>query len=303
MLTAMENLMINLRGLSVAGVPLKKFALFQTSIIMSVRALRALFADMQRKYEVTFIATYKLNQDLLENLFAQARCKGGMNDRPTPLAVTQRIRLIILGKTPSVALARNTNTETDSTDEFLPTQKTAPAPDQTTGVEPEEVDEYLTARVLRVADIVPVVNEQPDPDVLAAAAAAGPVLQQDDVLVHQQERGGFIYLLGRVAFKLKKSHPHLGTHTYKLDNSLLPAFLGNLSYGGLTAPSEEFQQMGLVMEQAFLTWHGAEMFRNKIFVVRKLVEHIMSGNPNFEREIVLRNNIGALQMHIKHNIL
>lgn len=57
---------------------------------------------------------------MLENLISQLRTNGGLNDRPTPLSVIHRLRLIILGKTPGIT-QRNTNTveQGDHRDEYV----------------------------------------------------------------------------------------------------------------------------------------------------------------------------------------
>lgn len=284
-LNAMKELMKNMRVLKQDGQVSTSLVCFQTSIIMSINALQGLFADMQRRYGVKFIATYKLNQDLLENLFGQVRCRGGLNDRPTPMNVVQRIRLIILGKTPNVALARNTNTEVDGTDEFLPSQPLPPA--KSAAVEqPLDDDVELMAQILQRAGIEPIIEEPTDHDMNFSSDDTDSAMTE--ALPKQQERDGFIYILGWVAFKLKKSHPHLGAPTYKLDISRLPIFLANLSYGGLTTPSDEFKKIGLVMEKAFLSWHGPKEFKNKLNIVASLVDRIMLDNPGYDRVVVQR---------------
>lgn len=69
---------------------------------------------------IIIIYFLQLNQDLLENLISQLRTNGGLNDRPTPLSVIHRLRLIVLGKTPGIT-QRNTNTveQGDTRDEYV----------------------------------------------------------------------------------------------------------------------------------------------------------------------------------------
>lgn len=81
----------------------------------------------------------------MENLYSQVRTNGGLYDRPSPLSVIYRIRLIILGKTPGIT-QRNVNTLVSKD---------------------ADTDEFITATVLRKADIVPVVPEDfQDEDVI-----------------------------------------------------------------------------------------------------------------------------------------
>lgn len=68
---------------------------------MTTNALPILL-DNLKKYDVRYILTFRLNQDLLENLFSQLRGKGGLNDKPPPLDALYKLRLIILGKNPGI---------------------------------------------------------------------------------------------------------------------------------------------------------------------------------------------------------
>jgi hypothetical protein len=54
------------------------------------------------------------------------------------------------------------------------------------------------------------------------------------------EEDGLYYLAGWIAKKLKITHPHRGTFTYKL-HDCLPSWIKHLSFGGLIQPSESWQ--------------------------------------------------------------
>lgn len=74
---------------------------------MATNSLQRLYRNLQ-KYNVKYILTHRLNQDVLENLFSQLRSRGGLNDHPAPLNALYRLRMIILGKNPDI-LQSNAN--------------------------------------------------------------------------------------------------------------------------------------------------------------------------------------------------
>lgn len=113
-----------------------------------------------------------------------------------------------------------------------------------------------------------------------------------DILQSYQEKDGFVYLLGWVAFKLKNSHPDLGNKTAEVSQSLsnahMPPFLANLSYGGLMVPSEAFQVMGKAMEKIFILCHGTSGFDFKRNVVNEVKTRILEKYPKFDPTVVKR---------------
>jgi hypothetical protein len=74
----------------------KSIQVFQKGIIISTISIKSLFYDMKQRYDISYTLTYKVNQDVLENLFSRIRCWGG-TDHPTPLRTISRLKLIILG--------------------------------------------------------------------------------------------------------------------------------------------------------------------------------------------------------------
>lgn len=70
---------------------------FQKGIIMSNKALIMLYDYLKERYGMQYILTYRLNQDILENLFGALRSKGGLDDRPTPKQFKYRLRKYVLG--------------------------------------------------------------------------------------------------------------------------------------------------------------------------------------------------------------
>lgn len=86
---------------------------FQKGILLSNVSLVNLFKYLKSMYQVDYIITYHLNQDILENLFSYIRGMGGSNDHPTPLDIKYRLRWCILDKHSASVFTVNRNTEED----------------------------------------------------------------------------------------------------------------------------------------------------------------------------------------------
>lgn len=76
---------------------------------MTTTALPRLYEFLKEKYDVKYILTHRLNQDLLENMFSQIRARGGLYDHPSPLAALYRLRVILLGKNPGLVIQEQAN--------------------------------------------------------------------------------------------------------------------------------------------------------------------------------------------------
>lgn len=87
---------------------------FQTAIMISNKSLKCLYEDLQRRFRVEYILTYRLNQDVLENFFGVIRSKCGLHDHPDPLEFKYRLRSYILGRNEG-ALSAGGNVEEDDT--------------------------------------------------------------------------------------------------------------------------------------------------------------------------------------------
>lgn len=67
----MWKLMFESRGIRKGGVVCRSLAVFQKSILMSIVSLKGLFTDMQQKYAIKFISTYKVNSSELRIIVSQ----------------------------------------------------------------------------------------------------------------------------------------------------------------------------------------------------------------------------------------
>lgn len=66
-------------------------------------------------FEMSYITTNRLNQDVLENLFSYLRAMGAANDRPTALNIRYRLRWYILGKYSADTFTEKNNTTVHDT--------------------------------------------------------------------------------------------------------------------------------------------------------------------------------------------
>ena len=62
-----------------------------------------MFLYIQEKYssevfQVEYLLTRRLNQDILENFFSYLRSMGASHDHPTPVELRHRLKWYILGK-------------------------------------------------------------------------------------------------------------------------------------------------------------------------------------------------------------
>ncbi|XP_039968287.1 uncharacterized protein LOC120780084 [Bactrocera tryoni] len=70
---------------------------FQKDILQSNNALKLLLDDLRQQYKINYVLNYRLNQDVLENLFGVIRSKGGLHDHPDRQEFKYRLRSYILG--------------------------------------------------------------------------------------------------------------------------------------------------------------------------------------------------------------
>lgn len=65
---------------------------------MTNNSLKLLYNDLKTEYNISYLLTYRLNQDVLENFFGTIRSKGGLYDHPNRLEFMYRLRSYILGR-------------------------------------------------------------------------------------------------------------------------------------------------------------------------------------------------------------
>jgi len=81
----------------------------QTGYAVSINALLALYEQLKKRYNVPYLLTNHLNQDVLENFFALIRSFGNSSDHPTASQFRYRLRLALIGS--QTRPPQRTNTE------------------------------------------------------------------------------------------------------------------------------------------------------------------------------------------------
>lgn len=88
---------------------------FQKGILVSNSSLQNLYRDLTERFntknsQVLYITTNRLNQDVLENMFAYLRAMGAANDKPTAIDMRYRLRWYVLGKHSADVFTQGSNT-------------------------------------------------------------------------------------------------------------------------------------------------------------------------------------------------
>ena len=105
-----------IEGMLVVGK--KTLMPFQRGILLTNNAMLKLYDKLQVKFPSWFqyVLTRRLNQDVVENSFAQIRGMGGNHTQPGPVDFRQRLRLYILGGC-QVQYIKSANVEVEDEDE------------------------------------------------------------------------------------------------------------------------------------------------------------------------------------------
>ena len=185
-LDKMENILLNSR---VVGK--KELLPFQRGFLLSIRSLRQLHDYLFCRYELQYILTARLNQDLLENLFSQIRGTGVFYHHPTPVTVKHRMRSLLVGAKGSVFTAASVAADDVSEQEHY-------------------VSSELFRRGVNNTEQVCLTEERDDDSSFSEVHVDEDLsLSLDDINV----RG---YIGGYVAHKLRVTYPSLGVLTDKV---------------------------------------------------------------------------------------
>lgn len=92
---------------------------FQQGILVNNRSLISLYKDLNERFGISYIMTYRLNQDVLEHFFSYVRAMGATNDNPSALQLRHRLRSYIVGRDSVTIFTINTNNEQVDRNECL----------------------------------------------------------------------------------------------------------------------------------------------------------------------------------------
>ena len=117
-LAHMEEILVNSR---VVGK--KQHLPFQKGFLLTIRSLRSLYVELKSVYNVRYILTSRLNQDLLENLFSQVRGAGAFYDHPSPVSVKHRLKTLLIGAKSSIFTTTAVATDDHASSEYTVTSE------------------------------------------------------------------------------------------------------------------------------------------------------------------------------------
>lgn len=246
---------------------------FQKGILISNKSLAELFAYVQEKYNVEYILTSRLNQDVVENFFAYVRGMGGSNDHPTALDFKHRLRWFILGKHSAAIFVENKNTtEGNETNLIKVLEETCSHQD----LDEATIEACLIQPMLRdLSTDTEYSNPKAEEELLLSNISFVPAEYLEEEmhseivdLVSKFEikekvmQEAIKYVAGYVAYKYRHRYT-LGIPTSKLDTTKAPEWLTVVSQGSLLYPNDDLLQAALVLENEFFAMHGSSLSKDK----------------------------------------
>lgn len=259
---------------------------FQNGVLISNQSLRELFAYLNLEYQISYITTAKLNQDVLENFFSYIRSMGKTYDHPDAIQFMYRMRWYLLGKYTSTAFILKSNIEPDD-EHCLSVSKER----RNSEVECEEIcpTANLLNKLVENSDTI----EECDDTIFEHT----PTHENSGYDVIKEE--GLQYLTGYVALKLCNKYPQLGIITSKKEStSPTSTWIELVSKGGLRIPSEDFLKCAKFVEEGFLKIHGnngickdSGIIQKVFSVVENEIHHLNIPKDAVQRLILVRTFI------------
>lgn len=237
---------------------------FQKGIIMSSKSLNKLYEMLNEKYNVTYLLTYRLNQDCLEHFFCCLRQMGGNNDNPSPVQIKYRVKKYLLGK--EIALmgcGYNTHQDSDTTT----------VSDLLLSV--SEIDTNTTNTVTRVN-----LNEELCLSAMIFALDKEELNAYDPPSFDVQgmnfedamEAEGLRYVGGFLVKKFPQ-YEFLGSNSTKNDNTWISAC--SRVEGKLKTPNKDFLEKLIIMEKLFNCYHGNSLLKAEENAFKNLTTYMV----------------------------
>lgn len=262
---------------------------FQTGILASIKSLKGMATELQQMYNVTYIKTYRLNQDAVESLFSEIRALGRTNDSPTAPDLRNRLKLLILGA--KIRPPQNANVQIEKNRisymsvSLLDQIKPDPRKDNNLADETKEED-------LETDKVINEIKTTTDNDSI-------------DII----SETSLLYLAGYIGFLIKKSGgKDYGEISRKVPcleqeknlSTIAETWIHSLSRGGLIVPSTELASAIAKLEKQFTQHFPAKMIIRKPGILGIVQKTLASKLPNVDKTIVkLFANI-RLKIRIKH---
>lgn len=226
---------------------------------MTNNALRLLYDDLKSQYNVSYLLTYRLNQDVIENFFGVIRAKGGLYDHPDRLEFMYRLRSYILGRNEG-SLSLNGNTMVDDTPDL------------------ETVDSLSSNFFKTLNSGINIPEEAPEDELKS--------LQYD----------GLEHLAGYICHKINNPELVVANEIINTHKDSSFTWTNQLSEGFLQKPTEQMMQNMQQLELIFQQFNGDQIVYCRNYI-KTLVD--LSLNVPSERkvkELFFRSRISELNM-------
>lgn len=271
---------------------------FQKGIVLSNNSLIELFQYLQNQYDLDYILTYKLNQDILENFFSYIRGMGATNDHPTAMDIKYRLRWYILGKHSLAIFSLNKNTEeTNETCLLEPLEKENVH--QEICIAQESFDKVLSDKFdkntsfstdVETMEFSGYTFHSPDydlgEDVISDDHEKLLSMMDNNKMVDTIYNEGLKFIAGYVAYRFKDKYPNLnlGSQTRLIQSTRSPDWIEFLSRGNLIHPSDEMIELARLVEIEFQKFHK-NFFSKEANIFNKLLEKVRMAPTEIAKKI------------------
>lgn len=200
---------------------------------------------MISRYNLKYILTYRLNQDVLENFFGVIRAKGGLHDHPDQLEFKYRLRSYILGRNDGI-ISDAGNVENDDTPDLEKSEKSL------TGT-------VIFVRSVSIGAVTFYIAGKIFGDLNVDANTEEPVEQE----LTDMQYDGLENLAGYICHRLKDDLPDIVSKNEKFATY---SWVDHLSEGGLSKPTQKTMQHMQELQHIFETKNGQGLLITKDFV-------------------------------------
>lgn len=258
LLNSFETIVRNMRGVGKCSL-----LPFQKGIIISIKSLQQLQQQLEKEHGISYILTYRLNRDVIENFFSLIRGSGAPNDPPSAYEFMFRLKWYILGR-PLSATNKNTDIQSSSNEN---------------AIQDEECVTHLLFRS------IPLLDDPNEHDVHLQNP------EQDEVISRELDSDAIEYIAGYIAHCFKDKYPNLGqsANTLPLVSS---GWICHLSEEQLIKPQQEFLNVIKLGEKLFRGVHDDGISKQSMLIsllTDKLMSKISSGaTPDVSYEVIRR---------------
>jgi len=258
----------------------KSLISFQKGIIITNNALQEFLPYIKMcsnfNFNVEYILTRRLNQDVLKNFFSFIRTNSGACDQPTALDFKFRLRKYILGKHSENlfcnigscnVVSESVSSLVSSESCYILSEMLTPyvLSDEPCNAEEELCNEYHTNDNNNIITC--------DLSTYRATVEEEQLLTfLDDMnIINITEDEGLKYVAGYVAYRFKSTYPHLGDETCEMPIANSEDWIQFISRGKCIYPSEDMIAAARIMNIEFEKYHGSNVQKNP-FIFNELAD-------------------------------